>query len=124
MQPSGADIGCESFILPACPAPGAPFQGDLFFKVKIRITDHSNSVGVAPGSGQTCRPGGSTCQLHTTLNTALGSPAVYERQRASWEVLAAEVWDPGLNLSLGGSCPPTCGDGDEKLFQRGGWFAP
>jgi hypothetical protein len=40
-------------------------------------------------------------------------------------LLGLEVKDPGPNgTGFDSGCPPTCGDGDEQVFQHQGVFAP
>ena len=66
---------------------------------------------------------GSNCTVTTSLNSIFPS-AVVESKRTIWEFGQPTVKDAGPNGTGYAACPPTCGDGDETVFMRGGIFVP
>jgi hypothetical protein len=67
---------------------------------------------------------GSTCSLSTTAD-ALYPAVVQEQSRGVWQLGSLNVYDAGPNGSgYGSGCPPTCGDGDEKIYLQQGFFVP
>jgi hypothetical protein len=135
------DVRCRATNA-ACPAgPLSDFEGRLLAAPNpLRITDRLNTppgpVG-GSGTGDTqlelpfdCGPTadpavGSACTLETTLDAVIPG-AVWEGQRAIWELGQIHVRDPGPNGAgfESPACPPSCGDGDETLFLRQGVFVP
>ncbi len=116
---------------------GSDYTGRVGALTNLRITDNANS-DERPDAGTTqtvplqfgvpCTATGDTtiggtCALVTTLDALLPG-AAQERQRAVWEVGQIQVRDAGPNGTGFGSCPPTCGDGDETTFMRQGLFVP
>jgi hypothetical protein len=102
----------------------------------MRITDHSNGPAESGtvqdtqfqvplncvGTMDTMT--GSTCSVNTTAD-ALMPGMILETRRTIMQLLSINVKDAGLNgTGYGGSCPPTCGDGDETVFLRQGVFTP
>jgi hypothetical protein len=134
--PTGARCGSANASGPA------DYSGELRFSFTVRLTDHWNAT--APGGGTdtatvedfttdqallqlgraldwACVQSGSTstgstCDLHTTLNTFIPG-AVKDKKRAIWELDAARIFDGGAD-----------GDGDttadNTVFALPGVFVP
>jgi hypothetical protein len=67
---------------------------------------------------------GGTCDATTSLNSLLPG-AITEGKRTTIELGQVRIYDPGPNgTGFGAGCPPTCGDGDETVFMRQGFFVP
>jgi hypothetical protein len=113
------------------------YTGRLGVRVDLRITDQRNAAE-QPEAGTTqtfplelttqCVSTTSTtiggdCTQTTTLNALLPGAAL-EKKRAVWALGQTVVRDAGPNGTGYASCPPTCGDGDEKTFMRQGLFIP
>ena len=65
---------------------------------------------------------GGSCTGQVGVNS-LYPGAVADGKRQIWQVQSLRVLDPGPNGTIG-SCPGTCGDGDEADFMRPGVFVP
>ena len=123
---------------------GSPdYTGKLILRSYLQITDRNNgSSGWQPATGQgfffgvpidcvaTPAIAGSNCNINTTLDTLVPGTVV-EGKRAVVSVGSIEVQDAGADGSvapdadpLGLGCPPTCGSGDETVFEREGLFTP
>jgi hypothetical protein len=119
-------------------APTYPdYTGQLGIRTDLRMTDQRNAPE-EPEAGTTvtspleipvqCVATGSTtiggaCNATTSINALLPGAAV-ERKRSVWALGQTLVRDAGPNGTGYASCPPTCGDGDEKVFMRQGLFVP
>jgi hypothetical protein len=118
-------------------APGTDYTGRLGVRVDLQITDQRNAAE-QPEAGTTqtfplefavqCVATASTatggdCSQTTSMNAVLPG-AVLERKRSVWAFGQVVVRDAGANGTGYASCPPTCGDGDEKTFMRQGIFIP
>ena len=130
------DVRCRS-LSQACPNDaGSDFEGAVLFLIKIRLTDRASGFGgvsatvsdvslnVPMPCTATAGTGvGSRCEVHTTAD-ALVPGWVKEEKRTILSTLSVELRDPGLNGTGYGSCPPTCGDGDETTYMREGVVTP
>jgi glucose/arabinose dehydrogenase len=135
---SMTDVRCLSTNA-ACPGgPGSDYAGRVLATSALRMTDKLNgALGTGAGTAEdvpldvpisctstTATTVGSTCSLSTTAD-ALYPGVAQEQSRAVWQLGRFSVYDPGPNgTGYGGGCPPTCGDGDEKLYLEQGLFAP
>jgi hypothetical protein len=113
------------------------YVGKVLVTTDIQITDNSNSPEAPePGTTQVSKYQfpvdcvstisttiGSTCNINTTAD-AIVPGTVTEGRRAVWQMGQVEVKDAGPNGTGYASCPPTCGDGDETVFLRQGYFVP
>ena len=120
----------------ACPGGAlSDFSGQVLLTVVVRITDRLNGP-IPAGTMQnfsiraplTCvvtpNPAtGASCEVATTMDSLIPG-AVPEGKRSIWEFAAVEVYDAGPNGTGYANCPPTCGDGDERVFLRQGLFVP
>jgi hypothetical protein len=118
-------------------AAGADYGGRLGIEADLQITDQRNSpeepesgtsqkgpLQVSVGCVSTADTAiGSTCNGTTSMNAVLPG-AVIERKRAIWALGATIVEDAGANGTGYAVCPPTCGDGDERILMRQGIFVP
>ena len=113
----------------------------MLFTAAIRITDLANGgYQDDPGTVQdtefsvpvTCVVNplatiGSTCSINTTADSLVPN-YIKERKRTIIQDTTVTVEDAGPNGSVTpprtGPCPPTCGSGDEKVFERQGVFLP
>jgi Type I phosphodiesterase / nucleotide pyrophosphatase len=89
----------------------------------VRDTEFSTPLDCAPTGNE---PLGSKCNLSTSTDTLVPGFAK-EGMRAVISTPSIEVKDPGADSTLApasGTCPPTCGSGDEKVFLRQGLFTP
>ena len=69
---------------------------------------------------------GSTCSINTTADSLVPN-YVKERKRTIIQAATVTVEDAGPNGNVTppwGTCPPICGNGDEKVFERQGWSCP
>ncbi len=151
LQISNTDVSCPGSGTPGCTAAGADYGGKYAVDFHVRLTDHANPALCASGTGAppcttatvqdfaitfvsqcaTNAPGppGSNCSTNTSLDTWMPG-TVRELQRGSFELLSFQILDPGPDGTYESTvpteinCPPTCGTGDEKPYQRAGWFAP
>jgi len=113
------------------------YVGRVLARVPLQITDRNNAAEIPEtATMQTIQlqfPAdcvatastsiGSTCDLTTTVDAQIPG-AVLDNQRSIWELGQVEIRDAGPNGTGYGSCPPTCGDGDEAAFMRQGIFIP
>jgi hypothetical protein len=116
---------------------GTDYVGNILMRANLQITDNRNAAEMPePGTVQTfplawpvaCvatsdTTRGSNCIATTTMD-ALFPGAVAEGRRNIWEFGQGTVLDAGPNGTGLGSCPPTCGDGDETVFMRQAIFVP
>jgi glucose/arabinose dehydrogenase/PKD repeat protein len=131
------DVRCTN-LRPSCSPLGLDYSGKLFAKIVARTSDRLNGTyGNAVATAMdvpldipidcvaTSDPSiGSDCNVQTTADS-LYPGIVSEGSRAVWNLGILEVYDAGPNgTGLDTGCPPTCGDGDEQVFQHQGLFAP
>jgi hypothetical protein len=116
---------------------GSDYVGRVLATANVQITDQNNAAETPePGTAQSFRyefpvdcvatpvtTVGSTCALNTTAD-ALIPGTVLESKRTIWEMGQVSIKDAGPNGTGYANCPPTCGDGDETTFLRGGVFVP
>ena len=116
---------------------GTDYTGSVLVTANLQITDNANSdERPEPGTTQSaplqfpvqCAATGDTtigglCALNTTYDAILPG-AVIEGRRGVWELGQVSVRDAGPNGTGYAACPPTCGDGDETVFEREGIFIP
>ena len=90
-------------------------MGDTDISLPINCT-------TTPGNSTT----GSSCSINTTIDTLVPNFA-REGKRSTIAVRSLKVLDAGVDGTItppSGSCPPTCGSGDEKTFVESGLFTP
>ncbi len=121
-------------------AGGADYTGSLVLASTLRITDRANGATQQAAATVadseltvpfTCTPTadptlGSACNLSTTLDSLVPG-FVKEGKRMLMGALSMKVLDAGPDGTLtppSGTCPPTCGSGDESTFLRQGVFTP
>jgi WD40-like Beta Propeller Repeat len=135
IKASTTDVVC-AVTAPGCSTPGADYSGQLVLRLDIRLTDQASTVGVgaAPATVQDTdlsapvdcsangQPIGASCSLATTADTLLPGFAK-EGKRSVISTMSVSLRDAGTDGSVG-SCPPTCGTGDESVFERQGLFTP
>ncbi len=119
---------------------GADYTGQVIFASQMSITDNSNGFdGQESGTVQnstfafpiTCTSTPSTtlggnCATTTTTDTLVPGFAK-ENSRMVIRSLANNLLDLGADGVLtppSGTCPPTCGSGDENVFETQGLFTP
>ena len=119
---------------------GTDYAGNLIFRLALRVTDRgtgtseglSGTVGDSdislPINCTTTTDGtiGSSCSINTTIDTLVPNFA-REGKRQNIAVRSLYVLDAGVDGTItppSGSCPPTCGSGDEKKFIESGVFTP
>jgi hypothetical protein len=136
-----ADLSIDVNVSDVRQPTNADYTGQLVLVERLRITDQANNVeGETFGSATvqdfdfaapfscTATPGagGSNCSLNTTADTLVPN-FVAEGKRMQVSTLAVSVLDMGLDGSITpgtGTCPPTCGTGDEAVFVDQGIFLP
>ncbi len=121
-------------------ANGGDYAGKVLLGTDMRITDFANgSSGQVPATVADlrfslpidCLPTastsvGSSCNLNTTSDTLVPGFAK-EGMRAVISTFSFELRDAGPDGTVtpnSGTCPPTCGSGDEAAFLRQGLFTP
>jgi hypothetical protein len=116
---------------------GSDYTGRVLVTAPLQVTDRNNSQETptpattllfplqfsAPCTGTADTSIGSSCTASTTLD-AIVPGAVAESNRSIWEIGQIEIKDAGPNGTGYAACPPTCGDGDETVFERQGIFIP
>jgi hypothetical protein len=118
---------------------GTDYTGQVLFASQISLTDSSNGFdGQEAATVQTfsfsfpvtCAgtPGtaGAICSTTTTMDT-LSPGFAKEGSRGIFKMEANQLLDLGNDGSLtpgSGTCPYTCGSGDEKVFLTQGLFQP
>ena len=119
---------------------GTDYTGQLILSSLLRITDRANGYdGVESGTVQDTSLGipitcastpdpamGSNCNIVTTTDTLVPGFAK-EGKRAVISTFTIKALDAGADGSVtppSGSCPPTCGSGDEKTYLTQGVFTP
>jgi hypothetical protein len=118
---------------------GSDYTGDLIFTIAMRITDRANGFGSIAATVQDldfsapipCTATadvstGGSCHIGTTADTLVGGFAK-EGKRALISTLSVKLLDAGPDGSItpgSGTCPPTCGTGDERPYLDQGIFAP
>jgi hypothetical protein len=137
--PDEADIAIDVFASDVRKADNTDYTGQLVLATDLRMTDMANGTSGADSATVpdtrfefplSCvdngGAGGGTCSITTTADTLLAG-LVKEGKRAILSALAIRLLDAGANPSItppSGTCPPTCGSGDEKVFMREGIFTP
>ncbi len=134
------DVRCTAGGTPGCAAAGSDYTGQAIMTSTVRQTDLSNG-GFEDDPGtltnfdlsvpMSCAVNplmnvGATCSMSSTAD-ALIPGYVIERTRTILGIVSARVMDAGVDGSVtpvSGSCPPTCGSGDEAVFLRQGVFFP
>jgi hypothetical protein len=141
------DVRCVG-VSTGCTGAGADYTGQVLGNSDIRITDHSNPVVCANGTGTGCTTAtvqdtnfavpvscvttssanGSNCNITTTIDTLVAG-TVKELQRGVVSVFSLNVKDLGPDGSITPvgaplPCPPVCGTGDEAKYQDQGIFLP
>jgi hypothetical protein len=113
------------------------YVGKVVVQADLQITDNLNAPETPePGTTQIAKYRfpvdcvstasttiGSTCSALTTADSLVPG-TVIEGKRSVWQLGQVEVEDAGPNGTGFESCPPTCGDGDETVFLRQGFFIP
>jgi len=142
------DVRCVG-VSAGCTAAGADYTGQVIGNSDIRITDHSNPIVCANGTGTGCTTAtvqdtnfavpvscattssanGSNCNLSTTIDSLGIGNVVKELQRGVVSVFSLNVKDAGPDGSITPvgaplPCPPLCGTGDEAKYQDQGIFLP
>jgi hypothetical protein len=134
------DVRCAVGGTPGCAAAGDDYTGQLVLASAVRQTDMSNGIFQNdPGTvvdfdlsfplGCAVNPlmtVGSTCSLTSTADTLVPG-YVKEIKRTILSVMSVRLKDAGADGTItppSGTCPPTCGNGDEAVYQRSGVFAP
>jgi hypothetical protein len=118
---------------------GTDYTGQTALEIGLRITDRaSGTFQSTPATVQdtkfsvplTCLPdaglAGSSCNADVTVDSIVPG-YVKEGKRTVVSVTGVRMLDAGADSSLtppSGSCPPTCGNGDEGTFLDQGVFAP
>ncbi len=131
------DVRCAATNA-ACPGGfGSDYSGKLLLRLPFRITDKYNgTLGNDPGttvdndfnvpvqcSITTDTTVGASCSIVTRANAVVPG-SIASGKRGNWELGQIEVKDAGPNGTGYESCPPTCGDGDERVFERQGVSIP
>jgi hypothetical protein len=131
------DVRCQATNA-ACPGGfGSAYTGTLLVSTQIQATDRYNGsppveaattqdfdIDVPAACAFVSSTIGGACDLTTTVN-ALSPGAVSAGKRTIWQFDDFTVMDAGANgTGYGAGCPPTCGDGDETVFMRGGIWVP
>ncbi len=136
-----ADIGIEVWSSDVRnKGDGSDYTGSVILRTLLRITDRANDPADAPATSQdapfsvpigcTATPAnaglGSRCSISTTSDTLLPGFA-QEDKRAVISALSVSLLDAGADASItptAGSCPPSCGTGDEDIYLEQGLFTP
>ena len=121
-------------------ADGTDFTGQLPLRTTLRITDRANGFFENEAATATDVPfsalvdcvdtpisnSGGSCSLSTSADTLVPGIA-REGKRAVISALSVDLLDRGPDDTIdpvSGSCPPTCGSGDEQPFLTEGVFTP
>jgi serine protease AprX len=121
-------------------ADGTDFTGQLPVQATLRITDRANGYFENEAATATDVPfsapvncvatanpnAGGTCSLSTSADTLVPGVAK-EGKRAVISALSVALLDRGPDDTIApgsGTCPPTCGSGDEQPFLTEGLFTP
>jgi hypothetical protein len=136
-----ADIGIASSATDVRSASsGSDYTGQLLLRTSMRITDLANGPSGADAATvqdldfsvpvdcvATSNPArGSSCSVNSTVETLVPGFAT-EGKRAVMSTFSITLTDAGPDGSVvapSGTCPPTCGSGDERVFLRQGVFTP
>jgi hypothetical protein len=119
---------------------GSDYTGKLILTTTTRITDRaSSSFQTTPATVEDTRLSipidcvatpnpavGSSCSVNTTADTLVPG-LVKEGKRTVISAFSVALLDAGADGSVAppsGSCPPTCGSGDENPYLVQGIFAP
>jgi hypothetical protein len=134
------DVRCAAGGTPGCATAGDDYIGQVSVSSVVRQTDLANGIFEDdPGTvvdfelafpincvGTSSTAVGSTCALATTADTLVPN-YVQERKRTLLSMHSIRVLDAGADGSLvpsSGTCPFTCGSGDEGVYLRQGVFTP
>jgi hypothetical protein len=135
-----ADLGFTVSATDVRRSDSSDFVGQALFRTSVQITDFANgSFGDEPGtvaSAEISAPVdcvatpspsvGGSCAMSTTAD-ALAPDFAKEGKRTVISALAVGLLDRGADDAItpgSGTCPPTCGSGDERLVLTEGLFAP
>jgi hypothetical protein len=135
-QADEANVNVNATVTDVRLANNTDYTGRLLLTSALRLTDRQNG----PAESGTVRDTvfnvplncagtpadssiGSTCTAGTSAD-ALVPGTIIEGKRMIMSLLGVQVKDAGANGTGYSSCPPTCGDGDEKVFLRQGIFTP
>jgi hypothetical protein len=135
-----ADIAATVSARDVRNASGDDYTGQVLLSTDIRVTDSANGPDATESATAedtelsapfdcVANPSasvGSACTISTTVDTLVPGFA-REGDRTIISTLSLKVEDLGTNGQIGAGplgCPPTCGDGDERVFLRQGVFAP
>jgi len=119
---------------------GTDYVDPVLFTATLRITDRANSPqGVASATAQdftlsipfNCQATpetthGSNCNLESSVEALVPGFAI-EGKRAVIQSRGVSILDTGADEVIqpgSGTCPPTCGTGDERTYLNQGIFAP
>jgi hypothetical protein len=134
------DVRCASGGFPGCAAADDDYAGQVILSSVVRQTDLANGIFEDdPGTvldfalavpvdciATSITTVGSTCSLTTTADT-LVPDYVKERKRTILSLQSIRVLDAGADGTVtppSGTCPFTCGSGDEAVYLRQGVFTP
>jgi hypothetical protein len=134
------DVRCVVGGVSGCVLAGDDYTGQVLLTTSLRLTDLANGVfqddpatvkDFEFSTPITCVVNplttvGSTCTISTTADTLLPN-MVKERKRNLISVRSLSIEDAGVDGSItppAGSCPITCGSGDEKAVAYQGVFLP
>jgi hypothetical protein len=135
-----ADVRIDAFVTDVLSrSNGLDYTGQTMLQVGLRITDRgSGSFQTTPATVEdttfavplpcTAHAGaaGSSCEVDATVNSLVPG-YVKEGALAVISVTSTRLLDAGADNSLtppSGSCPPTCGSGDEATFLEQGVITP
>ena len=116
---------------------GTDYTGKILLRANLQITDQRNAEEMPEWGTTQSLPFVWPVQCNATTDTTRGSNcnatfsanalypgAVVELKRSMWAIGQTSVLDAGPNGTGFGSCPPTCGDGDETVFLRQAIYIP
>jgi hypothetical protein len=135
-----ADISVTASATDVQSAGGDDYTGQVVLSTDIRVTDSANGPDATESATvedtelsapvdcvATPSPSvGSDCTISTTVDTLVPGFA-REGERTIISAFSLKLEDRGPDGQIGAGplgCPPTCGDGDERVFLRQGVFAP
>ncbi len=134
--PDEADVGISANITDVRNASGTDYSGKVLVTSTLRLTDRQNGPTEAGTVQDTpfnvplncvetlSTTNGGLCSVSTTADTLVPN-LMKEGQFMVMNLRSVQAKDAGPNgTGYGAGCPPTCGDGDEKVFMTQGVFAP